>query len=502
MKYSVIHKKDVASCDAYILPVQQQDATETIVVSVLQSMSQSMTQSSDVVTAQDTVRIIDAARKRLTGRFAATTVVHMEHSDMVVVLVQMADKTHPSREEWKQAIRAGLDSLKNLQVQHLIVDYAAYTQQADEIKNMLRFVADYCYKFDYYKTDSYSKHPHSLQLTCVCFLCPDHVSADLVSLNQHIAAEIAGQEYAKNLANHPGNICTPSYLADQAQQMAQAHDLNVEILEEADMEKLGMFSFLAVAKGSTEPGKLIVIHYQGAAADEAPHVLVGKGITFDTGGISLKPAAAMDEMKFDMSGAASVLGTMKALAMLRPAINVTGIVAAAENMPDGQATRPGDIVTSMSGKTIEILNTDAEGRLVLCDALTYAERFEPASIIDIATLTGACVVALGAYRSGLFSNSKQLLQQLDALAEQHDDLVWPLPMDQHYQDQLKSTFADLGNIGGKREAGAVTAACFLGSFMQKQKWAHLDIAGTGWSGDTKKSTGRPVPLLLNYLLKA
>ena len=230
-------------------------------------------------------------------------------------------------------------------------------------------------------------------------------------LNQHINAEICGQNYTKDLANQPANICTPTFLAEQAEQLVTANPdkLRLEILEENDMEKLGMHSFLAVSRGSRQPGKLIILHYQGTDTEQAPHVLVGKGITFDTGGISLKPAAAMDEMKFDMCGAASVLGTIKALTLLQPAINVTGIIAAAENMPSGQATRPGDIVTSMSGKTIEILNTDAEGRLVLCDALTYAERFNPASIIDIATLTGACVVALGTYRSGLFSNSDDLM---------------------------------------------------------------------------------------------
>ena len=480
MKYIVTQQKNLQACDAWILPVMQQDnPLQTVAVANMLP-----------------VAAITAASKRLCKTFAATTLVHTEQPEQVVVLVQLGHKSDPVHEEIKQAISAGLHCLQHLDIRHIALDFSYCISTADAMKNTLRFIAAHHYRFDLYKKEA----PVS-SLQQVSLICQNNCMINLEALNRHIAAEITGQHYAKDLANHPGNICTPTYLAEQAQKLAQAHDLKIEILEEKDMKQLGMGSLLAVAQGSAEPAKLIVLHYQGTAADQPPHVLVGKGITFDTGGISLKPAAAMDEMKFDMSGAASVLGTMQALTVLRPAINVIGIVAAAENMPGSKATRPGDIVTSMSGKTIEILNTDAEGRLVLCDALTYAERFHPASIVDIATLTGACVVALGTYRSGLFSNDTELRDQLQAIAEQHDDLVWLLPMDTHYQKQLKSTFADMGNIGGKREAGAVTAACFLASFMEKQKWAHLDVAGTAWSGDDKKATGRPVPLLLNYLLK-
>jgi leucyl aminopeptidase len=272
------------------------------------------------------------------------------------------------------------------------------------------------------------------------------------------------------------------------------------VLEEKDMEKLGMGSLLAVARGSEQPAKLIVLEYHGAAKKENPVVLVGKGVTFDTGGISLKPAAEMDEMKFDMSGAGSVLGTLQAVAEMKLPINVVGIIPATENMPGGKATKPGDVVTSLSGQTIEILNTDAEGRLILCDALTYAERYNPKVVIDIATLTGACVIALGNFTTGLMSNDDKLAQELLAAGEQAADRAWQLPLWDEYQDLLRSNFADIANIGG-RAAGTITAACFLSRFTKKYRWAHLDIAGTAWkSGKDKGSTGRPVPLLTQFLI--
>ena len=310
-----------------------------------------------------------------------------------------------------------------------------------------------------------------------------------------------GQNAARHLGNLPANICTPRYLATQAKLLAdkQKH-ISVEVLEEKELRKLNMGSFLSVAAGSEEPPRLIVLQYKGGARNAPPHVLVGKGVTFDTGGISLKPGAAMDEMKFDMCGAASVIGTFTALAELQPALNVVGIIPATENMPSGRATKPGDVVTSMSGQTIEILNTDAEGRLILCDALTYAERFKPASVVDIATLTGACVVALGKHASGLFANDDALAHQLLAAGEETGDRAWRLPLWEDYQEQLDSNFADMANIGGP-QAGPVTAACFLSRFTKAYPWAHLDIAGTAWnSGPGKGATGRPVPLLLRYLL--
>jgi leucyl aminopeptidase len=310
-----------------------------------------------------------------------------------------------------------------------------------------------------------------------------------------------GMAMTKTLGNLPANICHPTYLAEQAQAMAKEFNLGCEILERADMEKLGMHSLLSVSQGSRQPPKLIVLSYKGAKASDKPIVLVGKGVTFDTGGISLKPGAEMDEMKYDMCGAASVLGTMQAVARMALPINLTIVVPATENMPDGMATRPGDIVTSMSGQTIEILNTDAEGRLILCDALTYAERFEPDTVIDVATLTGACVVALGHIATGLFSNKDALARDLLDAGDESYDRAWHMPLWDDYQELLKSPFADMGNIGG-RWGGSITAACFLSRFTKKYEWAHLDIAGTAWkSGADKGATGRPVPLLTHYLMQ-
>ena len=327
---------------------------------------------------------------------------------------------------------------------------------------------------------------------------------ELAQAEKALAQGIAigeGAALSKDLGNLPANVCSPTYLAEQAQALAREFKLGCEILDRADMEKLGMHSLLSVARGAHQPPKLIILTYKGAKAGAKPIVLVGKGVTFDTGGISLKPAAEMDEMKYDMCGAASVLGTMKAVARMALPINVTVIVPATENMPGGNASRPGDIVTSMSGQTIEILNTDAEGRLILCDALTYAERFEPDTVIDVATLTGACVVALGAVASGLFANKDSLARALlDAGNEAHDR-AWHMPLWDDYQELLKSPFADMGNIGG-RWGGAITAACFLSRFTKKFTWAHLDIAGTAWkSGADKGATGRPVPLLTHYLMQ-
>jgi leucyl aminopeptidase len=309
-----------------------------------------------------------------------------------------------------------------------------------------------------------------------------------------------GINLARNLGDLPGNICTPTYLAETAKQLSAKNAFKLTVLEEKEMKALGMGSLLSVSAGSDQPAKLIVMEYQGGDKKSAPVALVGKGITFDTGGISLKPGAGMDEMKFDMCGAASVLGVMQTLIELKLPINVVGVIAASENMPNGKATKPGDIVTSMSGQTIEILNTDAEGRLVLCDALTYTEKFKPKTVIDIATLTGACVIALGNHASGLFSNDEELSADLVKAGNESADRVWPMPLWDDYQKQLDSNFADIANIGGK-EGGSITAACFLSRFTKNMKWAHLDIAGTAWkSGTAKGATGRPVGLLMQYLL--
>ncbi len=319
-----------------------------------------------------------------------------------------------------------------------------------------------------------------------------------VARGQAIAEGVA---LTKDLGNLPGNICTPTYLAEQAQELGKRHGLKVEVLEQRDMEKLGMGCFLAVARGSRQPPKLIVMEYSGGKRDAPPVALVGKGVTFDTGGISIKPAPEMDEMKFDMCGAASVLGAMKAVALMKLPLNEVGVVPATENMPGGNAVKPGDVVTTMSGQTVEILNTDAEGRLILCDALTYVEKYKPAAVVDIATLTGAMVIALGHVATGVFANSDTLAREVLAAGETAWDRGWHMPLWDEYQEALKSNFADIPNIGS-RAGGSVTAACFLSRFTKSYPWAHLDIAGTAWkSGPEKGATGRPVALLAHFLLK-
>ena len=364
------------------------------------------------------------------------------------------------------------------------------------IEQLVRALADASYRFDTTK----SKKSEAKGAQDVAVLLSGKADAAARHALARGKAIADGMALARELGNLPGNVCTPTHLANTAESLAEQYKFKVEILERKDAEKLGMGSYLSVARGSHEPPKFIVLQHKGGKAKDKPVVLVGKGITFDTGGISLKPGAEMDEMKFDMCGAASVLGTFKALGELNLPINVVGIIAATENMPGGAATKPGDVVTSMSGQTIEILNTDAEGRLVLCDALTYAERFEPACVIDIATLTGACVIALGKIPSGLLANDDALAAELVASGTRSGDRVWQMPLWDEYQELLKSNFADMANIGG-RYAGTITAACFLARFTKAYKWAHLDIAGTAWhSGDAKGATGRPVPLLCEFLV--
>ena len=333
----------------------------------------------------------------------------------------------------------------------------------------------------------------------VTLVVGDKVSEELKNAVRQGQAVAEGMALAKDLGNLPGNVCHPPFLAETARALGKEFGLDVQILEREDMRKLGMGAALSVGQASAQPCKFIVMQYKGGGKSK-PIVLVGKGVTFDTGGISLKPGANMDEMKFDMCGAASVFGAMKTVARLKLPINVVALIPAVENMPGGNATRPGDVVTSMSGQTIEILNTDAEGRLALADALTYAERFDPAYVIDVATLTGACVIALGNVTSGLFANDEELAEQLLESGNDTGDRAWRLPMFDEYQDLLKSNFADMSNLGG-RPAGSITAACFLKRFADGFKWAHLDIAGTNAvSGDAKGATGRPVPLLTEFLL--
>lgn len=371
----------------------------------------------------------------------------------------------------------------------------------ERIRLLAQLAGDQAYRFGarqgQFKTKPQEKSDTLAQFT----LLTNTKQATLVKTAVHEgSALVEGMNLTKDLGNLPPNICTPSFLAQTALNLPKKTKLKVHVFDQKQIAALGMDSFLSVAKGSETPPQFIIMRHEGGKANEDPIVLVGKGITFDTGGISLKPGEAMDEMKYDMCGAASVFGTMYAVSLLGLKKNVIGVVPTCENMPSGRATRPGDIVRSMSGQTIEILNTDAEGRLILCDALTYVERFKPKAVIDIATLTGACIIALGHVHSGLFSDDEPLVKALGKAGHQSLDTVWRLPLDAAYHEQLKSNFADMANIGG-RPAGSVTAACFLSRFTEKFRWAHLDIAGTAWkSGVAKGATGRPVPLLLNFLL--
>jgi len=416
--------------------------------------------------------------------------------------VALAAAKDGSAKAVKAAFAAGLGLLKGLGVKHLAVQIAGVdTVDGAQAEALAVAAADAVYVYRSTKPSA----PAAPVLARLSLLVGDKAQAKAADAGLARGAAIAeGVTLARELANRPGNHCTPTVLAQEARKLARGHGLKVEVLERKQIEALGMGSFLAVAQGSAEPPKFIVLHYQGAPAKgkdaQAPLVLVGKGITFDTGGISIKPAAEMDEMKFDMGGAASVLGTLRALAELKPKVNVVGIIPATENMPGGKAVKPGDVVTSLSGQTIEILNTDAEGRLILCDALTYAERFKPAAVVDIATLTGACMIALGGVRSGLFSPDDELAAALQAAGDAALDPCWRLPTDEEYDEGLKSNFADVGNVG-PRAGGAITAAMFLKRFAGQQRWAHLDIAGTAWkSGAAKGATGRPVGLLTHWVL--
>jgi len=396
----------------------------------------------------------------------------------------------------RNALASAFGSLKGLGAAHVAVALSGATPDAAQAEALVAVASDTGYVYRHTKPSA----PPAPKLAKVTLLCGKDETKSVTQGLTRGAAIAEGVALAREYANRPGNHCTPSVLAEQARKLGKSHGLAVAVLDRKAVEKLGMGSFLAVAQGSDEPLRFIVAQYRGAAKTVAPVVLVGKGITFDTGGISIKPAAEMDEMKFDMGGAASVLGTLRAIAELKPKLNLVVIVPTCENMPSGRAIKPGDVVTSMSGQTIEILNTDAEGRLILCDALTYAERFKPAVVVDVATLTGACVIALGHHHSGLFTADDAVAQRLLDAGRASLDPCWRMPLDDEYDEALKSNFADMGNVGG-RAGGAITAAMFLKRFTAKYPWAHLDIAGTAWkSGAAKGATGRPVPLLTHFVL--
>jgi leucyl aminopeptidase len=418
-----------------------------------------------------------------------------------VLLVGLGPESGFGPKEYREAVRAAVGAAADTGASEIVLAFGDLPVKdrdtAWRARHAALGAAEALYRFDAMK--SRKSPPRALKaVTFALARKAGEASAQRGTAEGRAIA--AGVALAKDLGNLPGNVCTPTYLAEQSEKLAREWQLGVGVLERREMEKLGMGALLSVAKGSRQPPKLIELSYRGGAKSAKPVVLVGKGITFDTGGISIKPAAEMDEMKFDMCGAASVLGTMRAIAELRPKLNVVGLVPTTENMPGGAASKPGDIVKSMSGQTVEILNTDAEGRLILCDALTYAERFAPAAVVDIATLTGACVIALGHVASGLFANRDELADEIAAAGRNAWDRAWHMPLWEDYQEQLKSPFADFANIGG-RPAGSVTAACFLARFTGKYAWAHLDIAGTAWtSGKNKGATGRPVPLLTTFLL--
>ncbi len=419
-----------------------------------------------------------------------------------VLVVSLGKQADFAERAWRDAVAAVAKALSAGPAAEAAVCLADVEVSGRDIhwslQQLARVLADSAYR--YQTTKGRSRDDKRKGLRNVVLLTRRKTGAAMQAAAARGAAIAEGMALAKELGNLPANHCTPTHLAETARELGKSFKLKVEVLERAQMEKLGMNALLSVARGSHQPPKFIVLHYKGGKPKDAPVVLVGKGITFDTGGISLKPAAEMDEMKYDMCGAASVLGTFKALARMALPINVVGLIPTTENMPGGNASKPGDVVTSMSGQTIEILNTDAEGRLILCDALTYAERFKPACVIDIATLTGACIIALGKIPSGLLANDDALARELVDCGTASGDRVWQLPLWEEYQELLKSNFADMANIGG-RFAGTITAACFLARYTKAYKWAHLDIAGTAWvSGDAKGATGRPVPLLSEFLI--
>ncbi len=419
-----------------------------------------------------------------------------------ILLVGLGRKGHVGAKAYIKTIGSAIKALRGSGAAEIVIALTEIEIEGCSLhwktRQITETVERECYQFNELKSESTDK----TQLSAAALFVSK--KAELAEVNSGIRTGLAiahGSKLCKDLANLPGNICTPAYLAEQAVGLAKKFPaISATILDEDDMERLRMGALLSVSRGSRQPAKLIVLEYRNGPAGQKPVVLVGKGLTFDAGGISIKPAPQMDEMKFDMCGGASVIGTLQVAAELELPLNVIGIVPSSENLPDGNANKPGDIVTSMAGKTIEILNTDAEGRLILCDALTYAERYDPAVVIDVATLTGACVVALGHIPSGLLGTDDALCEALIRAGETSEDRIWRLPLWEEYQEQLKSNFADMANVGN-RDAGTIIGACFLSRYTEKMRWAHLDIAGTAWiSGKAKGATGRPVPLLSQFLL--
>ncbi|NOS98262.1 MAG: leucyl aminopeptidase [Methylotenera sp.] len=480
------------------------ELSDCVIVGVYEA--QKLSNSAQVIDAASAGLIANIVKRGdMDGKLEATLMLHNVSgiASERVLLVGLGKEADFTEKQFCKAVRASMKALTNggaSKATTFLAELAVMKLSAKrKVSLMAETVLDATYKFDAIKKKD-DKAETNKGLSALAINVTDtEVSEAKAGLADGLALA-AGVSLAKDLGNLPPNVCTPTYLAEQALAMGKTFGFKVEVLERDALEKLGMGSFLAVAQGSEEPPKFIIMQHLKGQKDQKPVVLVGKGITFDTGGISLKPGAEMDEMKYDMCGAASVLGTFKTIATMDLAFNVIGVIPTCENMPDGRATRPGDVLTSMSGLTIEVLNTDAEGRLILCDALTYAERFEPSAVVDIATLTGACVIALGHHATGLFSNNDHLAKELLKAGETALDRAWHMPMWDDYQPLLDSNFADIANIGG-RAGGSITAACFLSRFTKKYDWAHLDIAGTAWvSGKAKGGTGRPVPLLTEFLV--
>ncbi|MFK5947895.1 MAG: leucyl aminopeptidase, partial [Methylococcales bacterium] len=470
--------------------------TDCIIVGIYENQQLSTSANSIDKLNQDIItQLIE--RGDIKGKNAETLLInHLPNSSIKRILViGLGEKEKITAKLYRKALSSAIKAVKAIKVKSAtctLIDIEVKDQDTCwKTRQIIEVFNDALYLFQNTKS---IKDPE-IELEKL-FISATEESTSQVEIGIVQGTAIAkGMDLTKTLADLPGNYCTPTYLAEQATMVASnSTKMSIEVLEESDMEALGMGSFLSVSRGSRQPAKLIVLNYQGGAKDSKPIVLVGKGLTFDAGGISLKPGAGMDEMKYDMCGGATVIGTLQAAAEMNLAINVVGIVPSSENMPDGDANKPGDVVTSMAGLTIEILNTDAEGRLILCDALTYAKKFKPEVVIDLATLTGACLVALGRVPSGLLGNDDALCNDLITASETACDSLWRLPIWEEYHELLKSNFADLANIGG-RDAGTITAACFLSRFTEDYRWAHLDIAGTAWrsGGKNKGATGRPVP---------
>lgn len=436
----------------------------------------------------------------LNGKNGTTLLLHFADTSIPrILLVGLGAADNLHGKNYRKALVAAFDSVKDLPINSLLCalgqSEVAARDDSWKIRQIVEIAEQQLYKYQHSK----SIKPPLSSIKTIDIIAAGN-PANQLGLQQGIAIA-AGVSLAKSIGDLPGNICTPTYLAKTASQIASNSDkMTAQILQQGDIEKLGMACFLSVGRGSRQPPKLIVLHYNGGVAGDKPVVLVGKGITFDAGGISLKPSAAMDEMKYDMCGAASVLGALQAASAMQLPINIVAVIPTCENMPDGDANKPGDVVTTMSGLTVEILNTDAEGRLILCDALTFAKQFKPKVVIDVATLTGAVIVALGRVPNGLLGNDDDLCASLADASNTACDSLWRLPLWDEYHELLESNFADLANIGG-REAGTITAACFLSRFTESYPWAHLDIAATAWrTGKSKGATGRPVPLLVQYLI--